>query len=184
MKTVKLAGASLLLSALVSGPFSATVAEADENLWIYTKGTDTRPEGSWELKMSDIARIGKNSGSYEFHDIRPEIEYGITDRLTLGVETMIFHHDYNDVEWAPMVDTQGGPGGSFKDTQLAGVEVTTKYNVLSPYKDWFGLSFGFSWEYRDAYRLDGAAIDQHSFGSSDLPSEELPRRHPAVGVRG
>lgn len=137
-------------------------AQADENLWLYTKGTDTRPKGSWELKFQDISRIGKDSGDYYFNDIRPSLEYGITDRWTIGTEILIFDHHYNDVEWAPMVDTQGGPGGSFDDTQYGGFDIGTKYNILSPYKDPFGLSIGFAYERREVYRLDGAEIDQYS----------------------
>ena len=38
-----------------------------------------------------------------------------------------------------------------------------KYNVLSPYKDVIGLSFGLAYEHRDKYRLDGGDIDQDSF---------------------
>jgi hypothetical protein len=136
--------------------------QADENLWIYAKGTDTRPQGSFEFKINDISRFGKNSGDYAFHDFRPEIEYGVTDRLTLGVEPIFFHHDYSNVQWAPMVDTQGGPGGSFEKTQYGGLEIFTKYNILSPYKDFIGLSVGLGYERREAYRLDGARIDQDS----------------------
>lgn len=138
-------------------------ARADENLWLYTKGTDTRPNDTWEFKLKDITRLGKDSGDYIFNDIRPELEYGITDRLTLGASLLIFDHHYSDVEWAPMVDTQGGPGGSFDKTQVGGFEVMAKYNILSPYKDALGVSLGFGYEYRTAYRLDGAEIDQHSF---------------------
>lgn len=143
----------------------ATGAGADESLWVYTQGSDTRPEGSWEMKLQNISRLDKDSGDYTFHDLRAEVEYGLTDRLTLGFEAMVFHHDYSvdDPDWNPMYETQGGEGGSFKDTQLAGFEATVKYNVLSPYKDAVGLSFGFSYEYRQVYRLDGAEIDQHSY---------------------
>ena len=35
----------------------ATGVIAEENLWVYTKGTDTRPEGSYELKLSNISRM-------------------------------------------------------------------------------------------------------------------------------
>ena len=141
---------------------AVTSSHADENLWIYTKGTDTRPADSWELKLQDISKFGKNSGDYIFNEIRPQVEYGVTDRLTLGAELLIFDHHYSNVQWAPMVDTQGGPDGSFDKTQVGGVEVSAKYNILSPYKDWIGLALGFSYEYRGAYRLDGADIDQHS----------------------
>lgn len=156
MRPIQLAALAVTFSSL------ALTANADENLWLYTQGSDTRPDGSYEFKLSDVARLGKDSGSYEFHDIRPEIEYGITDKLTIAAETMLFHHDYDNVEWAPMVDTQGGPGGSFNKTQFAGYEVGLKYNLLSPYKDPIGLSVGFFYEYRNAYRLDGADIDQQS----------------------
>ncbi|MFT5622509.1 MAG: hypothetical protein ACI9FZ_000430 [Bacteroidia bacterium] len=139
---------------------------AEENLWIYTKGTDTRPQGSWEAKLSSISRLDKGSGDYAFHDVRPEIEYGITDKLTVGVEFMIFNHDYsvNDPELEPMYSTQGGDRNkSFRDTKIGGYEISLKYNILSPYKDAIGLSVGFAFEHRDQYRLDGADIDQDSF---------------------
>jgi hypothetical protein len=139
--------------------------KAEENLWLYTKGTDTRPQGSYELKLSDITRVGKDSGYYYFHDIRPEIEYGITDRLTIGAEIMIFSHDFSlDSEIDPMYSTQQeNADGRVKQTKYGGYELALKYNVLSPYKDSVGLSFGFNFEDRDTYRLDGAQIDQKSY---------------------
>jgi hypothetical protein len=160
MKLTKLAICALLLIGM-----GILTVHGGENLWIYTKGTDTRPQGSWELKLSDISRLGKDSGDYVFHDIRPEVEYGITDRLTIGVEAMIFSHDYSvdDPDLNPMYETQGGDGKSFEKTQYAGFEVAAKYNILSPYKDWLGLSLGVAYEKRDHYRLDGAPIDQDSF---------------------
>ena len=138
-------------------------AIADENLWLYTKGVETRPAESWELKLMEMTRIGKNSGEYLFNDIRPEIEYGITNRLTVSGSFMVFDHHYSDVEWAPMVDTQGGPGGSFDQTQIGGFEFGLKYNILSPFKDPVGLSLGLVYERRELYRLDGAEIDQNSY---------------------
>ena len=144
--------------------FSATAAYAEENLWTYAKGTDTRPKGSWEFRIQDIIRYDKNSGDYLFHDIQPAIEYGYDDKLTIGLQLMFFHHDYSveDSELNPMYDTQGGDGSSFKDTQYAGYELDMKYNVLSPYKDYLGFSWGLGFEHRDVYRLDGAPIDQNS----------------------
>ncbi|MFT5633294.1 MAG: hypothetical protein ACI9SQ_001008 [Rubritalea sp.] len=144
---------------------TAGSALAEENLWLYTKGTDTRPQGSWEFKLSDISRLGKDSGNYRFDDIRPEIEYGVTDKLTIGAEIMLFNHRYSvdDPELNPMFETQGGAGGKFNKFQFGGFELAAKYNVLSPYKDPIGLSFVAAFEHRSAYRLDGAEIDQDSF---------------------
>lgn len=144
---------------------TSSFSQAEENLWIYAKGTDTRPQGSFEAKLSDIIRISKDSGDYVFHDIRPEIEYGVTDKLTVGAEAIIFDHDYsvkND-QLEPMYGTQGGADGHYSKTQYAGFELTAKYNFLSPYKDFMGFSVGLGFENRDQYRLDGSDIDQDSF---------------------
>ena len=151
-------------------------AKSEENLWIYTKGTDTRPQGSYEVKLSDISRLDKGSGQYSFHDIRPEIEYGVTDRLTIGAELLIFDHDYSiddasadgEEGLQPYGETQAGEGGRFDKTQFAGYELALKYNVLSPYKDAIGLSFGLGYERRLRYRLDGAKINQNSYTGTVL----------------
>lgn len=151
----------IALSVLLIAPCSY----AEENLWVYAKGSDTRPAGSLELKASDIYRRGKASADYEFHDIRLEAEYGITNRLTIGAELIAFDHNYEvfDEDLEPYVETQGGLGSSFKETQFGGYEVSAKYNLLSPYKDGLGLSIGLGYEKREKYRLDGADIDQDSY---------------------
>jgi hypothetical protein len=134
-------------------------------LWIYTKGAETLPQGEFEAKLMTIHRLGKDSGDYMFNDIRPTIEWGVTDRLTLEFQWQLFHHDYSvdDPDLQPMFDSQGGEGGTFSDTQFGGYEILAKYNILSRYKDIVGLSLGFGYEKRSVYRLDGAEIDQDSF---------------------
>ncbi|MGJ8671389.1 DUF6662 family protein [Rubritalea sp.] len=154
-----------VIAALGTAAGLTLAAQADENLWMYTKGTDTRPKGSWEVKLSDIARMDKKVGDYLFHDIRPEVEYGITDKLTVYGEVMFFNHKYSDIPLDENGDSPIDPigaDGDFSDVQYAGFELGMKYNVLSPYKDAIGLSFGLAYEHRDVYRLDGAAIDQDS----------------------
>jgi opacity protein-like surface antigen len=140
-------------------------ALADENLWLYAQGTDTRPKNTWELKFSDMTRLDKGSGQYTYSEIRPEVEYGITDRLTVGGEFIVIDHHYSveDPDLNPMFDTQGGKNDSFNKTQFGGFEVSMKYNILSPYKDPMGLSVGFAYERRERYRLDGSDIDQDAF---------------------
>ncbi|MBI2379812.1 MAG: hypothetical protein HYV16_03530 [Gammaproteobacteria bacterium] len=154
-----------LFPAVCIGSLLSTAALADEGLWVYTKGADTLPEGRVEAKLSSISRLDKNSGDYAFHDIRPEIEYGLTDSLTISAEALVFHHDYavDDPELNPMFETQGGEGERFKDTQFGGYELSMKYNLLSTYKDALGFSVGLGYEKREKYRLDGADIDQDSF---------------------
>ncbi len=153
------------LASLLTGACLISSANADENLWLYAQGADTRPKDTWELKLSDISRLDKGSGSYTYNEIRPEVEYGITDRLTLGAEIIIMDHHYSvdDPELNPMFETQGGAGGDFDKTQFGGYEISLKYNILSAYKDFMGLSLGFAYERREAYRLDGSDIDQDSY---------------------
>ncbi len=140
-------------------------SQADESLWVYAKGADTMPKGAMEYKLNVISRRGKDSGDYVFNEIRPEFEYGLTDKLTLSAEVLVFDHNYSvdNEELNSMYETQGGEGGRFKSTQVGGFEVSLKYNVLSTYKDPVGLSFGFGYENRSKYRLDGSNINQDSF---------------------
>ncbi|PCH82981.1 MAG: hypothetical protein COB89_03900 [Piscirickettsiaceae bacterium] len=160
MKKNTLLPACLILAAA----FAFTTTHAGENQWLYAKGTDTRPEGSFEFKISDTIRVGKGSGSYTFHDIRPEIEYGITDKLSISAELVYFDHDYSGIEAGndPVHETQEDNGGSVNQSKFAGYEVGLKYNIFSPYKDFMGVSVGLAYEHRDNYRLDGAEIDQDS----------------------
>lgn len=162
--SAKLLARTFLASAVLATPLLSQIASAEENLWLYTKGSDTRPQGSVEIKLSSISRLGKVDGKYQFHDIRPQIEYGVTDRLTIGAELMIFNHKYNTTneDLQPFYDTQGGEGGEYSNTSIGGYEVGLKYNLLSPYKDFLGLSVGAAYDHRDKYRLDGADIDQNA----------------------
>lgn len=144
---------------------ASTNVHAEENLWVYTVGTDTRPKGSWEVKLTDIMMKGKSSGDYTRQEIRPAVEYGVTDKLTLGAQAIIFKHDYSikNEELEPMYGTQGGEGGKYNHTTLSGYALMSKYNILSPYKDPIGLSIGFTFDTRERYRLDGANINQKSY---------------------
>ena len=171
--------ASVLAAILFGGLYNPQVSQAGENLWMYTQGTDTRPKGSTELKWGTIGRFGKYSGDYSFYDHRPEIEYGITDKLTVSGELMIFSHNYSvdNAENDPMATTQRdeniegdecitdpeGNGGSncrYNRTSFGGYELNAKYNFLSPYKDVLGLTGRVGFEGRERYRLDGANIEQ------------------------
>ncbi|MEH6357559.1 MAG: DUF6662 family protein [Pseudomonadales bacterium] len=158
----------LLLGAVTATALLAQTAQAGENLWVYSKGTDTRPQGSYEFKLSNVTRVGKGSGDYRFNDLRPEIEYGVTDKLTVSGELVFFDHSYSvdNPDLQPFFDTQGEADGRFNQSAFAGYELALKYNVLSPYKDAFGLSLGLSYERRDKYRLDGADINQDSFSGT------------------
>ena len=137
-------------------------ARADESLWIYTKSAETLPKGKSEVIASIVSRRGKADADYVFHDMRLEIEHGLTNRLQIYGELAIFRHDYatTNPDLQPFFDTQGGTGGRFKKTAIGGVDAGLKYNLLSPYKDPLGFAVSLEWSHRFKYRLDGAKINQ------------------------
>jgi hypothetical protein len=149
---------------LIATAMLAGAAHADEKLWVYTKGAETLPEGKTEAKLGVIRRVGKVDSDYVFNDIRAEVEYGVSNRLTVYGELIVFDHDYaaTNPDLQPFYDTQGGEGGRFNKTQVGGFELGAKYNLLSPYKDAVGFALGAAWDHRRRYRLDGAGIRQNS----------------------
>jgi hypothetical protein len=150
--------AALGCAGLLAGLLQSGTARADESFWLYARGSETLPKGEIEAVFETVNRRDKDSGSYSFWDFRPEIEYGVTDKLTVKAEAVFFRHDYSNVEWAPINEN-----ASFHKTQFAGYELALKYNFLSPYKDALGLAVGMAYERRTHYRLDGAPIAQDSF---------------------
>lgn len=158
MNNYKLSGALSLLGLLLC----ANNAQSEESLWLFAKGSDTRPQGSFEIKASDLLRTGKTSANYDFHDLRLEAEYGLTSSLTISTQVKVFRHDYEvfNEDLKPYIETQGGLGSRFKGTEFGGYELGLKYNVLSPYKDAFGLSFGLGYEKRERNRFDGSELSQ------------------------
>ena len=63
-----------------------SVVRADEYLRVYTRGADTLPKGGLEAKFRNTSRLGKHSGEYAFHDMRPALEYGVTAWLSVEFE--------------------------------------------------------------------------------------------------
>ena len=141
----------LLLAALVP----ATL-HADEHLWGYTRTAETLPKGEWELYYSNTFKIDKNTGQYLAWEFTPEIEYGITHKLTASVEVIGFYHRFRDLPFDPYTDIDRNKA------VFGGFDINLKYNILSTYKDPFGLAVGLAYEKRYHYRLDGAETDQDS----------------------
>ncbi len=112
-------------------------AHADEHLFGRTRGVETLPKGKYDFYQFTTARWGKDSGSYLGWDFNTEVEYGVSDKLTLGLD--VIQH-YFDVEGNEEL-------GTFDYYKFGGFEASAKYNVLSPFKDGIGLSFRFETGY-------------------------------------
>jgi uncharacterized protein DUF6662 len=109
-------------------------ARADENLFGYTYTADVLPKGKWELEQWVTDRIGKESGSFSATDFRTEIEYGFTDRLQ---GSLYLNYNYFYVHKAV---ASSGPLDDRDRFGISGISSEWKYQLLSPYKDSFGLT--------------------------------------------
>jgi opacity protein-like surface antigen len=111
---------------------AATPAHADESLFGYTYGADTLPKGETEFELWATDRRGKDEGHYDAQDYRLELEHGFTNRFTVSGYANFASHHIRGLE--PEF------GGVDRDFGFQGVSAEFKYNVLSPYKDGFGLT--------------------------------------------
>lgn len=134
-------------------------AMADENLFGNVKGAETLPEGAWEAYQIVTQRSDKGVGRYSAYDSVTEIEYGVSNKFTLGGGIKMLSVDTKGL----LVDGYI-PGDYKRDLSLAGFEASAKYNFLSPALDDFGLS-GY-WEF------DYMSIDPHSGRDKDTLSLE------------
>jgi hypothetical protein len=121
----------MMLGAALAG-LAATAAQADEQYFGYTYSAEVLGKGQTEMEFWVTDRRGKGQGHYDAQDYRVELEHGFTDRLTVaGYANFVGHHisgldpDFERV----------GRGLAFQ-----GFSTEFKYNVLSPYKDGFGLT--------------------------------------------
>ncbi|WP_295905839.1 DUF6662 family protein [uncultured Bdellovibrio sp.] len=123
MKSVKL----MALGAL----FFATSAHASEAFFGYSYVADTHAKGTWEYEQHNTLRSGKGEGEYNALDVKFELETGITDKLQMA---LYLNTSYNNVSGNPEI-------ADINEFDVNGLSVEFLYNVLSPYKDSFGLSF-------------------------------------------
>jgi len=147
LMTTGLGGAAALC--LFSG-----AALADESLFGYLRGAETLPKGATELVQTVTRRWDKGAGSYTAYDSKTELEHGVTDRFTGAVYLL-----------GQSVNTQGLlidgyiPRDENSGLRLSGMEVSAKYNFLSPAKDDFGLAAYMSGAY--------STLDPHSGQKKD-----------------
>lgn len=110
-------------------------AHADENLFGYVRGSETLPQGAFELYQFVTHRSDKGAGTYRATDYLTELEYGVTNRLTVSGALKLMSLDTSGL-W---IDGYL-PGDKSFDLKTAGFALEAKYNFLSPAKDDIGLS--------------------------------------------
>lgn len=138
---------------------TAAGAQADEALFGYLKGAETMPKGSNDVVQHLTRRWDKGAGEYTAYDSKTEFEHGFTDRFSGAIYVL-----------GQAVDTKGLqidgyiPADKDAGMKLSGVEISGKYNFLSPVKDGYGLAAYVSGMY--------AQLDPHSGQKKDRYSLE------------
>ena len=124
--------------ALLGGAASlalATPAQADENLFGYVASAEVLPKGSTEVYVFNTLRSGKGQGTYRAIDSEIEAEYGVTDRIQLSAAArfLTIKADGLTIDGYLPLPIDKGP-------RFSGLELSGKFNVLSPALDDFGLA--------------------------------------------
>lgn len=135
-------------------------AHADENLLGYVSGAETLPKGASDAYIFVTHRWDKGRGEYSANDYSLEYEYGLTHRLTGGVELK-----GQSIDTSGLVIDGYMPGPENYGLKPSGIEAKLKYNFLSPAKDDIGLSATFS--------LQQSWLDPHSGRDKDTTKFEV-----------
>jgi hypothetical protein len=156
---------SLLLAAIL--PALTPIARADENLFGYVTGADTLPQGAGEIYQWVTYRKDKGVGEYSAYDLKTELEYGFTDRLTGSLYLNASKHNIQGA--APLADTNDDGVGDTPEypdlstgIRFQGVQASVKYNILSPYKDGWGLSVYVEPGYSTIFKISGQKQQEYS----------------------
>ena len=117
---------------------STLAAHADERFFTYVYESEVLPQGKWEFEQWLTYRKGYPEGDRNFSrhiwDFREEIEYGLTERLSVSG----YLNFRNDQVVARAVGLQDTSEFSFK-----GVSAEFKYQLLNPNKKPVGVALYF-----------------------------------------
>lgn len=145
---------------LCTATLCSSPAAADENLFGYVKGSETLPEGAWELYQIVTNRRDKSVGHYSAWDSLTELEYGVTDSFNVNAAVLGRSIDTSGL----MIDGYL-PGDKDSGLKFAGLELGAKYNFLAPALNDFGLTGYWELDYSNTDPHSGQDKDTLSFGS-------------------
>lgn len=109
-------------------------ATANERLFTYSYEPETLPQGAFELEQWFTLRAGRNStvgqDNYQRWQFRTELEYGVTDRYTVGFYVNEDYTRYKDP----------ATGKKESDFEWTGFSLENRYMVLNPANKPVGLT--------------------------------------------
>lgn len=137
-------------------------SRADENLFGWSKGSETLPKGHVDLYQLMTMRTGKAAadGSYNAYDFETEVEYGVTNELQLGLAVVQNYFTGSMLE-------NDGEDLTRSGYRFGGVAGSGKYRFMSPYIDSYGLALNFVVGYNWHDETAGITED-HTFVAPSL----------------
>jgi hypothetical protein len=115
---------------------AALNANADERRFTYTYEPEVLPKGGLEFEQWVTVRSQRTSAgevnqeNFNRFDVREELEYGVTDRLTLGLYLNGKHESYRDTK----------TGTDEAELEFEGISLEGRYMVLNPADNPIGLT--------------------------------------------
>jgi hypothetical protein len=157
---MKQRASKLLATLLVLSPLTSF---AGENLFGYVLGAEPTPKGASEFYTVLTNRRDKGVGSYHANDLKFELEYGLTNRLTGHIELKGQSIDSKGIRQDGYFPRDSSYGMSYY-----GIGGALTYNFLSTAMDDIGLSVrvGVDWDSLD--RNSGEKKDRKSLSTALL----------------
>ena len=142
--------------ALLFTGFSLSIARADERLFTYTYEADVLPKGGMEFEQWITHRHGKDDGTFSRWDLREELEYGLTPKLTTALylnTTSTYSSNVKNHE-------------NRNRFEFDGISSEWKYQLLNPNEKPVGLLLYGEGRYSGTEaELEEKIVLQHNFGS-------------------
>ena len=152
-----------MVAVMLVGAVMATRADADENAFGYTYGTETLMKGKSEYYFWLTSRAGKGDGHYRAWDNMNEFERGLTDRLQVAFYLNTSGHDIAGHSTLPDTSSFG----------VEGVRTAFKYSIASPYRHPLGVAVYVEPEFSRRDRVTGAPITEWAIESKLLLQKQL-----------
>ncbi len=162
-QSLSLGAALSVLAFVIATNLSPQFANADENLFGYSYGSDTLPKGATEIYNWLTLRTGKDQGTYRGWDEMLEIEHGLTDRLQAS-----FYLKGRSQRIGGGALEEDPERKLSRSLEFDGVNLSLKYNLLSVYKDLFGLAVYLEPSYSRIHKVTGERISQFGLESKLL----------------
>ena len=146
----------LLVASLLT---SFLAACADERLFTYVEEAEVLPKGGLEFEQWLTHRRSKADGVFAQWDFREELEYGLTDRLTVAG-----YLNFKSTHSEEVIDSKGVTNNE-SGIEFEGVSTELKYQLLNPNTKPIGLLlYGEATYNGHEFELEEKLVLQKNFG--------------------